>query len=149
MKIKLFSTPVRHFSAEKKMSSAFKSQYPLLFDSNGLMKIYECSGKSKKLKVYKWVPTIFFPPLLYLTFGNYYALYKLGFSFFGLFKSLGWTTLLLTTMSINGNLQYNSKTLLDTLSLHRDGSHVKTVMINGKVQKHPISCMKPVNPDQL
>jgi hypothetical protein len=123
--------PIRNFSADDKMKKSYQSKYPLLFDKKGLMKIYECSGKSKKLKMYQHIPGLLFLPLFYFTFGNYWALFKVGVSITGIIKSLGFTFMTLFTISIRGNLAYNSKTLLEIMYLHRDGMHVKTVMING------------------
>ena len=111
------------------------------------MFLYECSGKSKKLKVYQWVPTITCVPLLYFTFGNYFALYKAGFAFSTLFKSIGWSWLTLLNEGFRTNLKVNAKNLVESIHLCKDGMHIRVQQINGDKIKHPISTLKPVNAD--
>ena len=113
------------------------------------MSLYECSGQSKKLKVYQWVPTVVMTPLVYLTFSNFYSLYSLGFGMWTLSKGILSTLGIAVCTGINGNLKYNSKTLCEQLWLCSDGMHIRVKQINGLKRRHPIHSLKPVTPEHL
>ena len=109
-----------------------------------MMKLYESSGKTKRLKIYQMIPKMIAAPLLYLTCSNYWAVYKFGLLSFPLLKGMFWNFWLAFSLMIDKNLKNNANTVIDKFYLMGDGQRVKMVKIDGVATSNPISCLKPL-----
>ena len=78
-----------------------------------MMKLYESSGKTKRLKIYQMIPKMLAPPLLFLTCSNYWAAYKFGLLSFSLLKGVFWNWWLVFGWMIDKNLKNNANTVID------------------------------------
>ena len=102
----------------------------MVFDQKGLLKLYECSSRTKKLQFYKKLPPLVIFPLTYLVGSNIFSLYAVGFKFFTFGKIL-FELLLISSFSVmNTNLRNNCDSLVDKLYLQKNGTHVRTTMMN-------------------
>ena len=90
----------------------------MFFDRAGYMKLYECSPKSKKLKIYRHGPKMLGLPIMYCMFSNYYLLFTAGFKFWTLTKGLLWTSLFSILAPINKNIENNASNVADIMHLN-------------------------------